>query len=181
MKLRKTHIFDFQEKYECKGIAWHSSRAMRLITLLSLPLLISSSSLTLRWEDEIGTAGSVCSTSTSVCQAFSHVVFVATPSDATNLLTGYAQVSMDGGDYEDSTDIVFEAHLVTGVCAGSGQCTIMGRRRWRWGYEPNSRPPTPPSRSASRRGTGHGHQRDHRAPASASFSDPAYVVAGRSR
>jgi hypothetical protein len=109
---------------------------MRLITLLSLPLLISSSSLTLRWEDEIGTAGSVCSTSTSVCQAFSHVVFVATPSDATNLLTGYAQVSMDGGDYEDSTDIVFEAHLVTGVCAGSGQCTDYGpSQMFNWGYE----------------------------------------------
>lgn len=95
--------------------------------------------LTVRWEEDIATAGSLCSSpseGTTDCQAFAHVVFVATPKDATHLLAGYARVSTDGGAFRDGHNITFEAHLVTGVCDASGDCADYGpSQMFNWGYE----------------------------------------------
>ena len=84
---------------------------------LALVALVSAAP-SLMWEEDIGPAGTLCSNATGKCHSFAHLVFVATPSDATHVLAGGAQYSLDGGlTWRDGGAAVFESHLVAGTCA----------------------------------------------------------------
>ena len=97
----------------------------------------------LMWEEDIGPAGTLCSNATGRCHSFAHFVFLATPSDATHVLEGGAQFSLDGGvSWRDGGAAVFESHLVAGTCeycAGpeaSCNCTSLApSQMFSWGWE----------------------------------------------
>ena len=110
---------------------------MLFLPLLLLLSAVLADTLDVRWQDDIGIAGNLCSTLTGTCQSFAHVVFSATPLDATHILTGYAKFSLDDGDMLDSHNITFESHLVTGTCTSNGTCTDFEgvSQMFNWGFE----------------------------------------------
>ena len=110
---------------------------MLFLPLLLLLAVVLADALDVRWQDDIGIAGNLCSTLTGTCQSFAHVVFSATPLDATHILTGYAKFSLDDGDMLDSHNITFESHLVTGTCTSNGTCTDFEgvSQMLNWGFE----------------------------------------------
>ena len=118
------------------------SPMMRSLALVAL-VRAGGAAPSLMWEEDIGPAGTLCSNATGRCHSFAHFVFLATPSDATHVLEGGAQFSLDGGvSWRDGGAAVFESHLVAGTCeycAGpeaSCNCTSLApSQMFSWGWE----------------------------------------------
>lgn len=102
----------------------------RLLVLTAL--VVATDALELHWYESIQKTGVVCND--AECRAFVHLVFVATPTDVTNVLEGTGEYSLDGA-IQTETAAMFERHLVKGVCTGDDCVDYGPSQMWNWGFD----------------------------------------------
>lgn len=105
---------------------------MRTVVFLAALAGAADASLELHWYEPIQKAGVLCDD--AICRAFTHLVFVATPTDVTAVLEGTGDYSLDGAR-QTATAAMFERHLVNGVCTGDDCVDYGASQMWNWGFD----------------------------------------------